>query len=326
MYIGIDIGGTNLKVGLVNVEGCMIDIATSPLGGIPNGDALCKKMVELCFSLLEKNHIPREEIPYIGIGIPAAVSYKTDVIPRITNIAIGAFPIRELFQKYWDIPLILGNDAVCAAWGESLFGAGRGSRSFVIVTIGTGIGGGIIIHKKAFLSTNGVAGEVGHMVIVPEGEQCNCGRKGCWEQYASASALIRMTKEAMIKDKNTYLWQYCNGDLNNVEGKTAFEISKTGDPVAEAICERFCFYLSLGILNIINILQPDTIAIGGGVSNASNEMLLYPLRKMITGKSLASMGGVEETRIVKAQLGNDAGIIGAAFLKESLELDYRNES
>ncbi len=318
MYLGIDIGGTNLKAGLVDNDGTLIATKKTALGKVKDGDVFCEKLAFLCHALLEENSISRKEIPYVGIGIPSAVSDKTGVIPRITNIDIGEFPIRELFSRYWDVPLVLGNDAVCAAWGEYLFGAGRNSESFVIVTIGTGIGGGIILNGKAFLSTNGVAGEVGHMVIVPEGDQCNCGRKGCWERYASASALIQMTKDAMAMDPESLLWEFCDGDQDYVDGRTAFNAAERGDEAALKVCHDFRSYLSLGILNIINILQPEVIALGGGVSHESDHALFDPLRKMVEGKSLAVLGGVDAARIVRAELGNDAGIIGAAFLGESM--------
>jgi glucokinase len=203
------------------------------------------------------------------------------------------------------------NDANAAAYGELLAGAGRGKKNFVAITPGTGVGGGIIIDGKIFSGFNHAGGEVGHTVIVQNGEQCACGRQGCWEAYASATALIRQTKFAMIKDPSSVMWEIA-GTIENVNGLTAFDAMRRGDETAKKVVDQYIEYIAVGLVNMINIFQPEVMCIGGGVSK-EGDTLIKPI-KSYARLDRYSKNVATQTEIKTAELGNDAGIIGAAFL------------
>ena len=184
--------------------------------------------------------------------------------------------------------------------------------------LGTGVGGGIIIHGKVYSGSNFAGGELGHTVIVCNGADCTCGRKGCWEAYSSATALIRMTREAMAANankKDSPIWEITGGSFDTVNGRTAFDAMRAGDPMGQAIVDKYISYLACGIANCINIFQPDILCIGGGISN-EGETLLAPLRELVHKETYNYTNGSKQTEICRAQLGNDAGIIGAALLGE----------
>ena len=206
----------------------------------------------------------------------------------------------------------LDNDANCAALGEAVAGVGRGVSSFVAITLGTGVGSGIVLDGKIVTGVNDGAGEMGHMVIVADGERCTCGRRGCWERYASATALIQQTKDAMHHDMDSKMWELVGGDINRVSGRTSFDAMRAGDKTAKKVVDKYIFYLAVGIINIVNALQPEIICIGGGIGH-EKENLLVPLRKYVA-RERYSIHADRQTEILSAQLGNDAGIIGAALL------------
>ena len=192
MYIGIDVGGTNLKAGLVDEAGHILVTEKTPLGTFPGAEGFAQKLAELAAAVMKKGGAAREEVSYVGIGIPGAVA--DGVILYTANIPMEHVPIEALFRQHLDLPVLLGNDADCAAVGEWVCGAGRGTRDFLVLTLGTGIGGGLILGGRLYAG-QGAGGEVGHMVVEKDGAPCNCGRRGCWEQYSSASALKRLTRE-----------------------------------------------------------------------------------------------------------------------------------
>jgi glucokinase len=210
-------------------------------------------------------------------------------------------------------PVYLDNDANCAALGEALAGSGKGVDSFVAITLGTGVGSGIVINGKIVSGVNDAAGELGHMVIHVDGLQCNCGRRGCWEKYASATALVEQTREAMEERPDSVLWQLAGGSLAGVNGKTSFDAWRMNDPTGTFLVERYLRYLAIGLGNIINALQPAIICIGGGIGH-EKENLLQPLRELVRLERYSIYAKVQ-TQLVSAVLGNDAGIVGAAALK-----------
>lgn len=312
-YIGIDIGGTNLKAGVVDADGTLLTTAKTPLEWSTEA-AFIQTLAELSAAAAAEAQIPKEKICAVGMGVPGAVDSEKGEIINTCNIPISHLSIAKEFRKFWDIPVFLDNDANCAALGEYYAGAGKGCKNLVVITLGTGVGAGIILNGALLHGVNGTAGEAGHMVIVPGGEPCPCGRKGCWEQYSSASALKRMTVAAMQAHPESALWAHCEGDLANVSGRSAFLVAReSGDAAAQAVCGEFISYLALGITNLVNLLQPDMICIGGGVSNEEDAALLHPLQEIVARERFS--GGTDcVTQIVKAKLGNDAGIIGAALL------------
>lgn len=219
------------------------------------------------------------------------------------NIPLRDVPLSRLFRQYLDVPVLLENDANCAAVGEWLCGAGRGTQQFIVVTLGTGVGGGLILNGKLY-SGSGMVGEVGHMVIQHGGAPCNCGRRGCWEAYASATGLIRMTREAMEAHPESLLHTVA-AQNGCVEGRTAFDAAVQGDETALGLCRDYVSYLAAGVTNLINILQPEAVAIGGGVAAAPDRLLLTPLREIVERECYPRHTG-QLPRIVRAELGNDA--------------------
>ena len=249
----------------------------------------------------------QDKVRWVGVGLPGAVD-GGDVL-FTTNIPMENVPLEKLFRQHLDLPLLLGNDADCAAVGEFFGGAGKGTRDFAVVTLGTGVGAGIIVDGK--LRGGLASSEAGHMVICRDGEPCNCGRKGCWERYASATGLIQQTKRAMEAHPESALHQFAAE--HGVEGRTAFQAAEAGDETALAVCRDYVNYLASGLASLINVLRPEAVAIGGGVAAAPERLLLEPLREAVAKESFSRHGG-RITRILPAELGNDAGIIGAAML------------
>lgn len=312
-YIGIDVGGTNLKAGLVDENGVVLATAKIKIARIGDQEALARTMADMTRELAQTASTALEEIASVGVGVPGAVEIRSGTLLYTCNLPLRNVPLRRLFHKYLPMPLYIENDANCAALAEYYAGAGRGSKRFVMVTLGTGIGGGIVHNGKIFHGSNGMAGEVGHMSIIYSGHPCPCGRRGCWEQYASASALKRLTREAMEQHPGSILCQVVAENDNVISGQSAFIAARQGDAVGQAVCDAFISYLSTGIVNLVNIFQPDTLAIGGGVSNEADEYLLIPVQQQVARESIPCNRD-KMTRIVRAQLGNQAGVIGAALL------------
>ena len=311
-YIGIDIGGTNLKAGLVDKSYQIVAAKKTPLRFV-SMEQMGETLVQMALDLLEENGVPREKVSSVGMGFPGPVDNKKGVVIKTVNIPIRFMPVAEMFHKHWDIPVYLGNDADCAALGEYYHFADKNVESLILVTLGTGIGTGIILNGKILSGVNGCGGEGGHIVIVHDGEACSCGRKGCWERYASANALIRQTMTAMERHKDSSMWGLVGGDLSRVDGRTAFEAMRRGDPAARSVVDQYLAYLADGLANYVNIFQPEVICLGGGVSHQSDENLLIPLQGMVREMVFGREADVH-TKLTKAKLGNDAGIIGAALL------------
>lgn len=310
-YIGIDVGGTNLKAGLVDESYALVAAKSRPLA-FESQEAMGETLVRMAMELAEEENIPREQIASIGMGFPGPVDDRRGVVVKTTNIPLREMPVADMVHRRWDVPVHLGNDADCAAWGEYRCFAPE-AESLILVTLGTGVGTGVILDGKLRTGINSCAAEGGHMVIAQGGRPCPCGRQGCWEQYASATALIRDTREAMERDPGSALWKAA-GSLEAVDGRTAFTALHMGDSTAKAVVDSYIRYLAAGIVNFINIFQPEVVCIGGGVSKAADEDLLLPLQRLVRELSFDTEELKPHTRLVKARLGNDAGIIGAALL------------
>lgn len=300
MYIGIDVGGTNLKAGLVDKTGKIVKVERIPLD-FQGPEAFAVTLAELSKKVLQ------EGVRWVGVGLPGAVD-GGDVL-FTTNIPMENVPLETLFRQHLDLPLLLGNDADCAAVGEFFGGAGKGTQDFAVVTLGTGVGCGLIVNGK--LRGGVTSSEAGHMVICRDGELCNCGRRGCWERYASATGLIQQTERAMERHPESALRKLAA--KGGVEGRTAFQAAEMGDETALSVCREYVNYLASGLASLINVLRPEVVAIGGGVAAAPERLLLDPLREAVAKESFSRHGG-RTTRILPAELGNDAGIIGAAML------------
>jgi glucokinase len=276
---------------------------------------MCQELARMAKAMCTVSGIPEEEIVAVGVGLPGLVDNKTGVVIKTPNMPFNNTPFRELFQQVWDIPVYLGNDANCAAIGEYFAGAAKSSNNAVVVTIGTGIGGGLVVDGKLLTGFANAGMEVGHMLIHPNGMMCGCGQRGCWEQYGSATALIRLTRIEMERNRETKLWEVCEFDMGNITGRTAFQAARMGDAAAKRVLAQYLEGLSIGLINLVNILQPEIICLGGGVSNAEDDLLLDPLRDLVAKGVFDKHVPI---RLEKASLGNDAGIVGAALLCETV--------
>ncbi len=312
MYIGIDVGGTNLKAGLVDETGHILDTERTPLR-FTTAEDFAGTLAGLAGTLLSRAGLRASDIVRAGIGIPGAVC-GGDIL-YTCNIPLRDVPLERLFRAHLDIPVRMENDANCAAVGEWLCGAGRGTRNFMVVTLGTGVGGGFILDGRLYAG-GGMVGEVGHMVVEQGGALCGCGRRGCWEAYASATGLIRMTYEAMEAHPESLLHAVA-AERGGVEGRTAFDAAQRGDAAALELCHTYVVYLAAGVTNLVNILQPEAVAVGGGVAGAPEPLLMEPLRQIVERECYPRHTG-KIPRILRAELGNDAGMIGAALLDRAI--------
>ena len=314
MYIGIDLGGTNIAVGAVSDGGEILTKASMPTLSGRGYKKIVKDMALLCKKVTEQAGGSMADVRAIGIGSPGTIDSENGIVVFAGNLKMEKVPVAEELRKYFDVPIHMENDANAAAYGEYKAGALKGAQNAVAITLGTGIGSGIIIDGKIYAGNNYAAGEMGHMVIVYDGRQCNCGRKGCWERYASATGLIITTKESMEQNKDSVMWELCGGDINKASGRTAFDAMRKGDEAGKQVVDHFINYLGCGLVNVINTFQPDILCIGGGICN-EGETLLAPVRTYVDNEQYA-MNAKLKTKICRAELGNDAGIIGAALLGE----------
>lgn len=314
MYnIGIDLGGTNIAAGLVDESYKIIKKAAVETKAARGADDIIDDMASLCFRLCEEAGVDLADVDSVGIATPGTADRERGVVVYANNLPFRDYPISEkLKARFPAKKVLIANDADSAAYGEAVAGAGKGQKDFVMITLGTGVGGGIIIENKLYSGFNFAGGELGHMVIVHGGEQCTCGRRGCWEAYSSATALIRMTKMKMNDHKDSKMWEYVDGDIEKVNGRTAFDCMRSGDKYATEVVETYLEYLATGAANIINIFQPSVLAFGGGISN-ERENLLKPLEALIAKETYGSNND-NRTKLRIAELRNDAGIIGAAAL------------
>ena len=312
--VGIDLGGTNIVAGVVDKDYNIIARAECKTA-IPRPESeVCDSMATIVKEAVKKAKLKMDDISHIGIGVPGAVNPETKVVEISPNLLFHNWEVSKMMEERLNKPVSIENDANAAAWGEYLAGSAKGCKNAVAITLGTGVGGGIIIDGKLYSGSNFAGAELGHMVIVKDGKECGCGRKGCWEAYASATALINMTKEAIKNEKAefSYMLNAVEGDLNNVTGKTPFDAMFAGDATGKAVVDEYIGYLATGIVNVINIFQPDIICIGGGVCR-QGENLLAPVRAIVE-KERITKHNEKQTVLCTATLGNDAGIIGAAML------------
>jgi glucokinase len=268
-------------------------------------------MAKMAIQAVENANLTMEQIEWIGIGTPGIANSETGIIEYSNNLGFKDTPMVEYIRETIDKPVFIENDANAAAYGEFAAGAAKGANNAVCITLGTGVGGGIIIDGKIYSGSNFAGAEIGHTVIEVDGAQCSCGRKGCFEAYSSATGLIRMSKEAMAEHPDSVMNKLAE-ERGKVNARTAFDAMREGDSVAKAVVDKYIKYLAAGITNTINIFQPDVLCIGGGVCNEGDPLLL-PVKALVK-EEVYTRNSPKNTEIVIAKLGNDAGIIGAAFL------------
>ena len=315
MYrIGVDLGGTNIAVGLVDSDYKIVVKKSRPTGADRAPELIVDDIAALCLEVCAEVGANITELDGLGIATPGIANNKDGVVEYTNNLPFYKFPIAKLLADrigYNNIKI--ANDANAAAWGEAVAGAAKGSSDSIMITLGTGVGGGIIIDNKIYTGFNLAGAELGHIVIEVDGAPCSCGRRGCWEAYSSATALIRMTKEKLAEcekeGRPTLMTKYAK---EKVSGRTACDAMRAGDAAGKEVYDKYVKYLAAGITNIINIFQPEVISIGGGVSNEGQSLIdaILPLvRSEQYGGSTVAL-----TEIKIATLKNDAGIIGAAAL------------
>lgn len=313
MYrVGIDLGGTNIVAGVVDENYKVLATSKTDTKAPRSAQEIADDMAAVAFDAVKAAGITMDDVDYFGIGTPGIVSADSGTVVFSCNLDFHNVDLAFMMKQRTGKEFYIENDASAAAYGEFIAGSGKGAQNFIAVTLGTGIGGGIIINGKLYSGLNGAGGELGHMVIKENGESCTCGRKGCWETYASATALVRETKQAMLNDPQSIMWQLCQGDIDKVNGKTAFDAARSLDAAGEAVVERYIEYLAVGVTNLVNIFQPDMICIGGGISH-ERDYLIKPLCDIVDRENYARSNDIK-TVIKAADLGNNAGIIGAAYL------------
>ena len=310
-YLGIDIGGMSIKCGLVSVDGDILYSSSIETENYHQNEQI-KRISALINEVLQKNNLDKSQIKGVGIGCPGAIIAGEGIVKTSANLKWTDFPLKELLSKEIGLPVRVANDADAATLGEVIFGVAKNKSNVILLTLGTGIGGGIVINKKLYEGHAGTAGELGHIVMIKGGLKCGCGRYGCFEQYASATALIRQTKELMLADKNSIMWDFCNNDIENVNGITAFACAKKGDKTANLVVDNYVSYISEGILDYCNIFRPEMIILGGGISKEGD--YLTDKIKDYLEKFAYGYEGTPKAEIATAKLKNGAGIVGAASL------------
>ena len=311
VYIGIDVGGMSIKAGIVDAEGNILCKQTCPTGVERGYGAVIQDIANLGFSTLKESGHSMEEVHSIGIGIPGIMNQKTGIIPLCTNLNWHEVPIIEEMKKYTDIPVYVDNDATVAGLAESVKGVSAGCQNSVFITLGTGVGGGVVLNGKVFSGNYGCATEIGHMVTVDGGELCSCGQRGCWERYASASALIRDGRRLCAEKPDCALMKAVEGDIMKISAKDVIDLAKSGDEECSELFKNYVHHIVIGLRNLISVYDPEVIVLGGGVSYAG-EFLLNAVRAELP--KYVFFKTMPYARVELAKLTNDAGIIGAAML------------
>lgn len=310
-YLGVDIGGMTVKAGLVDADGNILYKDVCETKPERKNEEVIKDIYLLCERLLRSHGLTFDDIEGVGMGIPGTVNSGKGIVTYAGNLNFRKVNVIKEFAKYCKVPARLGNDANCAALGETRFGSGKGKKNSILITLGTGIGTGFILDGKIFEGNRGEGAEGGHIRIKFGGEKCTCGERGCWEAYASALGLMRETKKYMDKYPDSLMHELYKkyGEIN---GKVPFEAYAAGDKAAEKVIKNYVKYIAVGLINLVNIFRPDVVMIGGGVSNAG-DFFVRMVEKLVRRHSFGGSNNVVPP-VKRAELGNDAGIIGAACL------------
>ena len=310
-YIGVDVGGTGLKAGVVDEKGTILAKESCPTGVERGYEAVIRDIAGLCTTVASRVVHDMDEVASIGIGLPGIYVPSTGMVPFCTNLGWHDVPLKAEMAKYTSRPIFADNDATVAGLAEAVAGVSAHVSNSIFVTLGTGVGGGIIIGGKPFSGPHGIASEIGHMITVAGGELCTCGNRGCWERYASATAIIREGRKYAMLHPDCAIARAVNGNLDEITARTVIDLAKEGDGPANALFDEYIEHLCIGLVNLINLYDPEVIVLGGGVSHAGQFLLdkvNAQLPKLVFYKSMPY------ATVALAQLGNDAGIIGAAML------------
>lgn len=312
-YIGIDLGGTNIAAGVVNEKCEIIAQHSIPTKKTRPFEEIVADMALAAREVAEQAGLGLKDMSSVGIGAPSAVDPMTKLLTYAPNLGWKNVPLSYEFKKHIDLPVFVANDADCAALGEFSAGAAGEYPSVLFITLGTGFGGGLVINGQIFTGASCYGFEPGHTTLVLGGVRCGCGREGCIESYASVTALIRQTIQAMALYPQSLMYEICGGKFENVSGRTAFDAAKQGDEAGKLVVAQYAYYVGVGISSLVTSLRPHAVLVGGGISN-EGDYLLDPVRKAVADTIYASET-VPMPVILKASLGNSAGIIGAALLE-----------
>ena len=311
LYIGIDVGGTTAKAGVVDEEGKILSKSVCRTGKERAFEDIAADMAELCRRVVRESGHEMADIAAVGVGIPGEQDPRSGLVAFCNNLGWVNVPLMQRLCEALGLSVYVDNDANVAALAESAFGASRDVKSSILVTLGTGVGGGIVENRRVRTGAHGVGGEIGHMVVVVDGEVCNCGHRGCWEKYASATAIIRMGRALMEEKPDCTLARQMGGDAAQLNAKAVLDLARAGDADCMGIFETYVKYLCVGLANLINIYDPDMIVLGGGVAYAG-DFLLDAVRAALG--DYVYCPALSWARVELARMGNDAGIIGAAML------------
>ncbi|MBU2608471.1 MAG: ROK family protein [Chloroflexi bacterium] len=310
LILGIDLGGTKILTAVVNTQGEMLSRDHSITPAREGQQAVVRSIFESVGRVLDQAHIATADLVAIGVGAPGLSNPETGFLFTSPNLpGWKDVPLRDIIEKELGKKVFLINDANAAAVGELYFGAGRGARNFIYITVSTGIGGGIIIDGKIYTGSVGMAGELGHMVIDDEGPLCNCGNMGCWETLASGTALAREARHKIKDGVASSILQLAGGDLEKINAEAIHKAARTGDNLATELIAKTAYYLGVGLANLINIFNPEVIVIGGGVSNIG-DMLLEPAFEEAGRRAFKP--SYQAVRFARAELGRNSGVLGAA--------------
>ncbi|WP_091272580.1 ROK family glucokinase [Alteribacillus persepolensis] len=311
--LGIDIGGTSVKLGLFTQTGQLVNKWSIPTDKSKKGAFIVRDIAASVREQLAAEGIKQTQCIGAGVGVPGFVDIENGCVDFAVNIGWKDYPIVDILSDSLGIPTAVDNDANLAAAGEYWQGAGVGAENIVLFTLGTGVGGGVIVKGDIVHGSSGMGGEVGHVTVIPEGgAPCNCHKTGCLETVASATGIVRLAKEQAEKHKQSLL--YAKKEQETLTAKAVFEAAASGDSAAESVIDESIYYLGLAAANIANVLNPEKIVIGGGVAQAG-EQLLAPLRRHYRTFALENV--YNDTAFTLAELGNDAGVTGAAWLAKT---------
>ena len=320
-YVGIDLGGTNIKAGVVDSEGNLINKLSIKTHAERTMEEIIHDMGQLAADCIKDAGMEVSDIEAIGIGSPGTPDNKAGILVYSSNLPFNMAPMRKLIRDVIDLPVYIDNDANCAAMAEAIAGAAKGTKDSVTITLGTGVGAGVIVNGRIYSGFNQAGSEFGHTVLVSGGIQCGCGRKGCFEQYASASALARMTEEAAKAHPDSVMNRLLE-ETGHSNARIAFNAMREGDEAAKGVIDEYTDYLADGLANAINTFMPEVLVVGGGVCN-EGDPLLIPMREKTMSRPYFGPG-VPKTEIRLAQMGNDAGIVGAAMMGMTCVMDGKN--
>ncbi|PKM55668.1 MAG: ROK family protein [Firmicutes bacterium HGW-Firmicutes-5] len=313
-YLGLDLGGTNMAAGVVNEKFELLSRAERLTNVSRDTEEIIADMYEVSVEAVDKAGLSMQQMSSWGIGMPSYVNPKNHLLVRANNFGWVNLPIIDYLKKHTNLDIYIENDANCAALGETIAGVAKEYNDTLMLTVGTGLGSGIILDKKVYTGSDKMGAELGHTKLVYDGIKCSCGQKGCAESYCSTTALIRQMREALAEDKDSLIWSMCDMDVLKIDGKMIFSAAYQEDPLALKIIDQFVEYLSCALSSFITIFRPEVVIIGGGLAESGD--LLFELLQQKTYKNTFAAKEIGIPEIIPANLGNDAGIIGAALLEK----------